>query len=111
MSDDNIEDLIKIAKTPTKKKIKPTEAYSDARKFVLEFKISSGKHEIQASMLYKMYKMWKGKKAVTSTRFFIDFKPYFDRIQRVKGTFYLLNMSALDLEQLVLDAINEKKEN
>lgn len=107
--DNNIDQLIAIAKIPTKEKIKPTQDYSHARQFVLDFKLKKGDNEVQASKIYELYKKLKGRKAVSSKKFFLDFKAYIDKKVRSAGVFYLLNKTFLQLENEVLDVIDEKE--
>jgi len=107
MSEDRkLEELLKIAKIPTKEKIKPIRDYSDAYQFVLEFKLEQGKHEVPAHIFYTLYSQWKKKKLVSKVRFYRDFQQYFIKKKKATGAFYLMNYSAIELEKLVGDKVD-----
>lgn len=97
---------MEIAKTPTKEKIKPITDYSDAYQFILEFKLEPGKQEVPAFLLFNLYKSWKKKNVVSKVRFFVDFTQYFTKIKKSVGAFYLLNITAIELEKTVGDRLN-----
>lgn len=101
-----LDQLLQIAKTPTKEKIIPINDYSDAYQFALEFKLEQGEHEVPAILLYTLYTRWKKKDLATKTRFFRDFKQYFLKKKKAKGVFYLMNNSALDIEKIIGDKID-----
>lgn len=112
MSDDkkdlSLEELIEIAKTPTKEKIKTQSFISEAHEFAIRYNIQPGEYKVKSQFIYEVYRKWKNYKNYQSkVKFFRDFGTMFDKTRDAYHTYYLLDPSPFDTADEAYEKIKD----
>ena len=93
------EELIRLAKNPIAKKTLKSNL-SPIKDFIISEGLVAGDTQIPALTVYDRYFLWCKSLSITPftiTRFFIEFKHYFERIKTRSAVCYLLDQNGFDL--------------
>lgn len=96
-SDKSIEELLAVASQELKDKSEKV-VLSEAHEFALALGIRAGENKILASLVYEKYQTWKSKKALSKSKFFIQFAKLFPKGRTRDYTYYLLNPEPFNLD-------------
>lgn len=105
------QELMELAKKPLKDNNKELKKLPVIRQFIISEKIVEDDTLIPAMVIYDRYERWafgNGYKILTVTKFFMEFKKYFQKVISNSGSYYKLSPKGFDLSEQHLQEVNAK---
>ena len=104
-------ELMELAKKPLKDNDKTLKKLPVIRQFIISEKIRQDEYKIPAILIFDRYKKWAfthGYKVLSITKFFIEFKKFFEKSVTNKGATYKISPEGFDLSDQYLQEVNAK---
>lgn len=105
------QELMELAKKPLKENNKDLKKLPVIRQFIISEKITEDDVLIPAMIVYNRYETWafgNGYKVLSVTKFFMEFKKYFQKVVSNTGSYYKLSPKGFDLSEQHLQEVNAK---